>query len=256
MVPIIIDVVLLAILILFVLLGARRGLILSIAGLLALFIALAGAYYLARNFSPTVSAWIEPKISASLQEKFTKAATDQTDGQTGDQTGDQTGGTSSDQGGGTGGSETGGAVTAQTGENQIVLLLKKLGLYDSVAKYISGAVTERVNNAGEAVSTALAATLSQTIAFWALFFVCFVLILILVKILVRALNLVAKLPGLNLLNRLGGALFGLISGLLVLFLIAWATRFAGSLLPEETVSKTYFLRTLIEVNPIDLWPKL
>lgn len=251
MIPILIDVVLLAVLAVFILTGARRGLILGIAGLLALFISLAGAYYLARTFSPAVSAWIQPRISASLQEKFTRAA-DQPDERT---DGPDTGGGSEQSGENAGAGNEGAAIT-QTGDSQVVLLLKKLGLYDSVAKYISGAVTQRVNSAGEAVSTALAATLSQSIAFWALFLLCFVLLLILVKLVSRALNLVARLPGLNLLNRLGGALFGLVSGLLVLFLIAWATRFLGSLLPEETVSKTYFLRTLIETNPIDLWPKL
>ena len=232
--PVLIDGVLLLILLLCLIAGARRGLVLSIAGLLTMAIAVSGAYYCAKSFSPAVGEWMQPKIQTFLEEQYRNAAPD------------KSGGGSQETSGPESGSESG----------QVVSTLKKLGIYDRAASYLSDVVTQKVNAAGTAASAALSETFSHAIAFWAVFAIGFFLLLILLSIIGRALNLIARLPGLHLINRLGGALFGLAKGLLILFLLAWAAQFLGSVLPEETVSKTYLLRALMEGNPIPFLPTL
>ena len=67
--PILIDIILVAILALFLFAGIRRGLISSLAGFLSVIIALVGAVLLARALTPTVSQWIAPRIETMILEK-------------------------------------------------------------------------------------------------------------------------------------------------------------------------------------------
>ena len=54
------DLIIVAILILFAALGAHRGLILSLCGLLAVVVAFVGASFVARTLSPMVADALEP----------------------------------------------------------------------------------------------------------------------------------------------------------------------------------------------------
>ena len=56
--------------------------------------------------------------------------------------------------------------------------------------------------------------MAQSILYAALFLVSFVGLTILLKLLIRAMDLVLQLPGLHLVNALGGAVIGLIEGAL------------------------------------------
>lgn len=62
----------------------------------------------------------------------------------------------------------------------------------------------------------------------------------------------SRLPVLHQLNRLGGGAIGLVKAVIVLFLAAWALRFAGNLIPAEAVEQTYLLKFFMTTNPIKL----
>ena len=84
------------------------------------------------------------------------------------------------------------------------------------------------------------------------FLVCFVLIMIAWTLLAHALDLVTRLPGLNALNKTGGALIGLVKAVIILFIAAWLLRCSGSLIPEEAVEQTHLLKFFMTTNPMTL----
>ena len=69
------DGLILAVLLLFALVGAHRGFILSLCGLLAVLVAFVGASFAARTLSPMVTDALEPKfaieeqLNASIQQQ-------------------------------------------------------------------------------------------------------------------------------------------------------------------------------------------
>jgi uncharacterized membrane protein required for colicin V production len=92
--------------------------------------------------------------------------------------------------------------------------------------------------------------LAGTLAYVAVLIIVFILIVIIFTVIANLLNLACKLPGLELLNEIGGALLGLLKGLIYIFAISWALRFFGFLIPESMVNKTVMLKWLMNHNPI------
>ena len=63
------DGLILAVLLLFALVGAHRGFILSLCGLLAVLVAFVGASFAARTLSPMVADALEPKFASAIEEQ-------------------------------------------------------------------------------------------------------------------------------------------------------------------------------------------
>ena len=64
------DGLILAVLLLFALVGAHRGFILSLCGLLAVLVAFVGASFAARTLSPIVADALEPKFASAIEEQL------------------------------------------------------------------------------------------------------------------------------------------------------------------------------------------
>ena len=58
------------------------------------------------------------------------------------------------------------------------------------------------------------------------------------------------IPGLEVINGILGAIFGLGEGAVFAFFIAWLLRFGGMLLKAEVVEETILLKWLQSVNPL------
>lgn len=67
------DGLVLAVLLIFACIGARRGLILSLCGLLAFVVAFLGASFAARTLSPVVADALEPKFAAAIEEQLNES---------------------------------------------------------------------------------------------------------------------------------------------------------------------------------------
>ena len=67
---IVFELIVVAILAVFVLLGIKRGLVLSLCGLVGVLIAFGGAGVLARTLSPMVADALEPKFAAAIEEQL------------------------------------------------------------------------------------------------------------------------------------------------------------------------------------------
>lgn len=88
------------------------------------------------------------------------------------------------------------------------------------------AVQERMTAAGQSVvagtTAAWAAAIAALLAKSILFLAGFLGVLLVWTVLCRVLDLVARLPGLHLLNKVLGGLVGLVKGVLILMVARWA----------------------------------
>ena len=219
------DAVIAVILLVFFLRGRSKGLILSLCGLLAVFVALVGAKMTSDALAPRVAEAMQPHFTSVIEEQLELDLDGKLD------------------------------AVLQPGageENAIIDLLTSLGFYDEVSAAI------RDNAAGQAAQTvadvarSLAGAVAEVVAGVLVFVVAFLVILVLWFLLGRVLDLAAKLPVIHGLNRLLGGLFGLLKGALVLFLAAWVVRLLGNVIPQETVEHTVLLRFFCTTNPLSL----
>lgn len=221
--PYLLDLIVAAVAALFLWKGWRKGLILSLCGLLAVLVAFAGAGLAARTLSPAVGQALEPKISQLIEERLEQELAPPPAGEDGS--------------------------AGEDPLSSVLSVLKDLGLYEGLVDSLQHTVEEGMAGAVSAAASA-GATMAQAIAYRILFLVSFALILALWGWLSRALDLVARLPGLHFLNKTGGAAIGLVKALLVLFLATWLLQSLGHFVPEETVAQTTLLRALVEHNPL------
>ncbi|NLL39251.1 MAG: CvpA family protein [Clostridiales bacterium] len=220
---IVLDLILIGILALCVLSGYKKGLILGISGILALVVAFYGANLVAETFSSDFTSMIEPMISnavsGAVDESQEELPADEDDGE---------------------------QEVYQVSYDS----LKKLGVLETTAKKLAGELKDELREVGSSLKSAIVHKLSGAIAYAALLIIVFVLIIIVFKLLANAINFAFKLPGLNLINGIGGAALGFVKGMILLFILSWAAGFLGFILPEAVVNKTVVLKWLMNNNPI------
>ena len=223
------DGLVLAVLLIFACIGARRGLILSLCGLLAFVVAFLGASFAARTLSPVVADALEPRFAAAIEEQLNESIRQQ--------------------------AEAGEAAVLSPDDVPLaggLDALREMGFYETLINTVDRAVESGMTAAAASAAAAVAAAIAQSAAYLILFLLGFFLILLAWRLLSRALDLVARLPGLHFLNKTGGALFGLVQGCIILFVAAWLLQFFGQVLPRELVEQTVLLKFFMATNPFSL----
>ena len=223
------DGLVLAVLLIFACIGARRGLILSLCGLLAFVVAFLGASFAARTLSPVMADALEPKFAAAIEEQLNESIRQQAE------------------------AGAAGGLSPDDGPLEGVLdALREMGFYETLINTVDRAVESGMTAVAASAAAAVAAAIAQSAAYLILFLLGFFLILLAWRLLSRALDLVALLPGLHFLNKTGGALFGLVQGCIILFVAAWLLQFFGQVLPRELVEQTVLLKFFMTTNPFSL----
>ena len=87
-------------------------------------------------------------------------------------------------------------------------------------------------------------------------FIIFILLLFVVRFVANALNTVFRLPFLHQINSLLGGVFGLLKGLVIVFLLCTLVQFTATLIPEknsesvqQAVNSSYVFKTIYQNNP-------
>ncbi|MBM6937029.1 CvpA family protein [Pseudoflavonifractor phocaeensis] len=225
------DLLVLAVIALFVWRGAAKGFALSLCGLLAFAVAFGGASVASRTLSPAVAQALEPRFAAAIGEQLNQAI--------------QNAPYLTEQGGVA-------TLPEEVPVSGVLDVLRELGVYEDLIQTIDQAVEQGMTTAAANAAAAAAAAVAQSVAYRLIFVVSFALIMAAWTLLSRALNLVAKLPGLRFLNKTAGALVGLVKAALILFLAGWVIQCMGNVIPEETVQQTVLLRFFLENTPLSL----
>lgn len=225
------DLIILALLIFFAIRGAQRGLVLTLLSLVSVLVAFVGALLISNFCAKPVAQWLQPSIEPHVQSAVESALPDYLEGET----------LSTDK------------LLALLDENNL-----PLGLNEVLADFLrEHSFSPDLDTLTDNIVSVLAEKVSLAIVYIALFLISFVLILILWKLLSHALDLVARLPGLNSLNKLGGFLLGVLRCAVLLFVAAWLLRMLGSdLISAETIESSYLLRFFMTFNPLDYLSKL
>lgn len=207
------DVVIIAVLALFVALGWHRGLLLSLCGLAAAVVAFFGAGLVADTLSAPVADMIAPKLTATIEDRF--------------------------------------ALYDIGAEGVIDTLREENGLFAWAADAAEEALEEQeiLPNVPEVIS-AIAQYTAQRIAHGVIFALSFLILYILLTIALHALDIVVKLPVLDFCNGLGGGVIGLVKGVLIVFVGA-AALMASSYQPSpQALESSYILKFFVVYNPI------
>lgn len=225
------DLVILVVLLLFSFWGMHRGLILTLCSLLAVLVAFVGSILISNLLAPSVSKWIQPAVSPSVTSAVQSALPEE-------------------------------ISEAELPIEDLLILLDEAELPMGLDQFLPDLQKDDMliltaDSLVESLSNALTVKLSNAIACIGLFLVFFVLILILWHLLGRTLDLVARLPGLHMLNKAGGFVLGAFRGALLLFVCAWVVRWLwGGLIPAEAAEQSKLLHFFMTVNPLDYLAKL
>jgi uncharacterized protein YacL len=92
----------------------------------------------------------------------------------------------------------------------------------------------------------------ESFVYMVLFALSFAVLSLLLHLVARALDIAMKLPGVHLLNGLGGAVVGLIQGVLLIFLAIWLLRCLRVSFDTEIVAQTRLLSFFTSHSPLDL----
>lgn len=220
--PVIIDAVVAALLIAFCLWGAYRGLFRSLAGLVILVVSLVGASMMAAGFTPGIVKLVTPMVQNGIMDYVEEAAEVRLE-----------------------------LPDAEIPE-QVRELLESMGLDRDVRDDLRQRTEEAILETGTDVVTALVESILHGLVYAILFALSFLGLMVLLHVLLNAMDLVLKLPGLHLLNTLGGAVTGLIQGGLLLFLAVWILRRFGVSFDTEPFAGTRILAIFTTYTPLSV----
>lgn len=228
MTNLVLDLLIVAVIALFALLGWHKGLVLTLCGVLVVFVAYLGAAYVSETFSDNVAELIQPTIQNRLDLVVKQALPSDDEPshapllpapETEDQEPDP----------------------AAASLEQVMAALRRssllTGMYESVAQAISDGAVKVITTASAAISYYLACQISRA----GLFFLTFFLIVVVWSLLSRALDLACRLPVLRSFNEIGGLLLGLVKGVCILLAVVGLVTLLG-LVPEEVSAQTFLYR--------------
>lgn len=221
--PVIMDIAAAAVLLLFLVLGARAGLIRSLAGLVIVVVALVGAGMIAATFADPAAKLAAPMIEKAMTQKVEEAITAET-----------------------------GMLDTERVDPEIGEVLSMLSLDEEVKEGITNRAEQTIRDTGASVISAVVEGLCRSVIYGLLYIFAFLGLWLLLHVLAKAMDLLARLPGLSSLNALGGAALGLVKGALVLFLAIWAARRLGVSFETEEVAQTYILQFFAAHTPLSM----
>ena len=211
------DVVIVAVILLALIIGAKSGLLQSLAGVIVLVCSAIGASFAARFLADPLAQQLQPMLSDGLTEKL---------GQTG---------------------QSAAATVADARQ-----MLEKFGFSGESLENLAKEIVRRVGETGQTMADTVVGTVTHSIAFAVVFVVVFILLLVVLSLLIKPLELATRLPGLHGLNTLGGGVLGFVDGVLLVFAAVWVLRRLQLVITPQLVEESTLLKFFVENSPLSL----
>ena len=227
----VLDIILICAVIICVYMGYKKGFVKSVMSLLSFVI----AFYTAQKFSPPLSSylysnWIKPNFAAAISNQIENFLSPSV---------------SLDR-------------LVQDQEPGFVGMIEGYGVkLPDVSKWLNDAVSGGVADLKKYVAENLAEPVAAGISDFLAFAAVFTASLILLKILTALINKAVKLPGLNMLNKIGGTIVGCFYGfafccifvLLVYFALPFLAANTPPIVTREIIDETIFFKWFL-TNPL------
>ncbi len=230
-----IDLILLAIVIISVWAGYKKGLIMGIGGMIAIIVSLYGACLLSTAFSyelvpaarPFASGYVERQMETTVLEKLNleNTALSVED------------------------------VLASDSELQhdfCYECFRSVGIYKNAADQMATEAEEYAAENNTEVTEAVVEVLCVRATYVAGVILCFLLLFIILTAIGNIPNLTFRIPNMETLDYAGGAVMGLVKGVTLCVLLCWALRFAGLVIGEDTLESTLLARFFITIDIITI----
>lgn len=220
---VIIDLFLAAVLVLCTVLGFRWGAFKSVIGIVIVVAALIGAGLVSAQGAPVAAKALAPVLSEQIEARFDKAVQELLPSGT----------------------------EAEAGEEEAAGIFSAAGFYRRTADDLARNAVGQVKESGKTMVEAAVESTVRSVAAAVLFVVGFIVLLIVLKLVSNVLGLLTAVPGLHLMNALGGGALGLLQGYLILCAVIWAAQFFGNGISEQVVEQTVLFRFFVALNPIE-----
>ena len=131
------------------------------------------------------------------------------------------------------------------------------GQIESAAESGLGEDNALVKNVGEGLTQETSRSLAINIIYGVTMLILFIILRICLVFINSLANAIAKLPILKQFNKLGGVLYGLLRGIIIVYAILLIIGLIITLNPEgalnQTISQTYLTKMMIEHNIFNLF---
>ena len=229
----IIDLVLLGILVICVWNGYKKGIIMGVGGILCIVIAIYGANLLANTFYHDVVPALKPFANGYTESIISK---------------------DSDvlkEMGWAGSSYSVEDLLEQEPERKAEFCqtcYRDLGVDDGTAQVMAEKAVTYARETGSTVWASVGQILCETVSYVGCFILAFLLIAIALTVIGNLTNLSFKLPKLDLVNDIAGAVLGLVTGFLYCAVLVWALKFMGKIIGSDTLASTKLGGALLHQN--------
>ena len=219
---VLIDIVLIIIIALCTWNGYKRGLVGGVAGILAIIVSLLGANILSAAYAHEVVPALEPFVDGYVDSSKNRAVILERMGY--------------------GGSDLSlDDILAQDSSlryDYAYESLSDLGLYEKRAEELAADAVAYAQESGVSMTDAVVAVLCDTVTTVMTTVIGFLLILILLVALASIGNLSFRLPNLENVDEIGGAILGFGKGFLYCILLCWVLSFLGIIIGKDTMAHT------------------
>ena len=219
---VIIDIILLVIIALCTWNGYKRGLIGGIAGILAIIVAVLGSSIVAVSYSGEIVPALEPFVDGYMDSQKNRDAILE-----------HMGYGSSDL-----------SLDDILEEDSSLRYdyayecLTSVGLYEGRAEELADDAVILAEESGCNMTDAVVSVLCDTITYVMTMVVAFLLILILLVAIANMGNLSFRLPNMENVDEIGGAVLGFLKGFIYCVLLCWLLSFLGIVIGKETMAHT------------------
>lgn len=196
--------------------GWHKGLLLSLCGLAVMVVSFLCAGFLADTLDDPLSEALTPMLTERIEERFDDHAA---------------------------------AQDSTEPPKSLADTLRDMGGLYAVAADTLEDVGDAVGDDIHAAATHAAQAVASSIVYTVVFALSFLLLVILLTLLLHGLDLVARLPGLNFCNQLGGGVIGLAKGVIILYVVIACLRLFSGLITPEVEENTVVLKFFLRFDP-------
>lgn len=220
----IIDLVLLGILIVCIWSGYKKGIIMGVGGILCIIVAIYGANLLANSFSfdvvpalkPFANGYTETILNGSDSDVMKRMGWEGSSYRPEDLV----------------------EMYPERKEEFCSTCYQVLGIDPATSERMAERAVTYAQESGSPIRAAVGQILCETVSYAGCFIIAFLLIVIILTVIGNLPNLSYKLPRLDIVNDILGALLGAVTGLMFCAVAVWALKFMGMLIGSDTLAST------------------